>query len=318
MQIADFRLKFEAFAARKSAEACAARLEPWKTGAEHTGADQTAIGNAWTCARFGGDFFLSPSASLDLPSTSLVFVQSRDGNTGAANPSTLGGGQTDKHLIYEGLSRVAADAVLSGAETLRGGDLVLSVWHPELVALRQTLGLPRHPAQIVASLRGIPLDAGMMFNLPELRVIIVTLPAAATGMRDTLRARPWIETVVMPTPDDLCAAFRGLRARGLRRLSAIGGRTIARALIDAGLVQDLYLTTSARAGGEPNTPLYRMAAARRSDPSQARRRRRRGRRLRTPPAGVVTENSPPLRTRRSRRTGLSPPQDGPAVPQSEI
>ena len=33
----------------------------------------------------------------------------------AAIPSSLGGGDADKHLIYEGLSRVAADAVLAGA-----------------------------------------------------------------------------------------------------------------------------------------------------------------------------------------------------------
>jgi dihydrofolate reductase len=36
----------------------------------------------------------------------------------------------------------------------------------------------------------------------------------------------------------------------------VGGRTIATALIDAGLVQDVYLTTSPREGGEPNTPMY--------------------------------------------------------------
>jgi hypothetical protein len=27
-------------------------------------------------------------------------------------------------------------------------------------------------------------------------------------------------------------------------------------MIDAGVIQDLYLTTSPRAGGEPDTPLY--------------------------------------------------------------
>ena len=45
-------------------------------------------------------------------------------------------------------------------------------------------------------------------------------------------------------------------ARGIRRISAIGGRTTASALIDEGLVQDLTLTTSARPGGEPDTPFY--------------------------------------------------------------
>jgi riboflavin biosynthesis pyrimidine reductase len=255
LQISDCRLRFEAFAARKSAEACAATLERWETDVDRPGAGQIAIGNAWSRTLFDGDFYVS-AASSDLPATSLVFVQSKDGNTGAPNPSSLGGGETDKHLIYEGLSRVAADAVLSGAETLRGGDMVLSVWHPELVALRRSLGLPRHPAQVVATLRGIPLDAGMMFNLPALRVVIVTVPQTAAAMRDTLRARPWIETVVMSKPDDLVDAFRTLRRRGISRISAIGGRSVARALIDAGLVQDLYLTTAAKSGGEPNTPMY--------------------------------------------------------------
>src|SRR3712207_8639295 len=53
------------------------------------------------------------------------------------------GGATDKHVIYEGLSRVAADAVLAGAGTVRGAQLIFSVWHPELVALRSGVGLPR-------------------------------------------------------------------------------------------------------------------------------------------------------------------------------
>ena len=55
---------------------------------------------------------------------------------------------------------------------------------------------------------------------------------------------------------DLHGAFERFRALGIQRISCVGGRTIARQLIDAGLVQDLYLTTSPKAGGEPNTPLY--------------------------------------------------------------
>jgi riboflavin biosynthesis pyrimidine reductase len=188
-----------------------------------------------------------------------VFVQSLDGNTGAKNPATLGGGELDKHLIYEGLSRVAADAVLSGAETIRSADLVFSVWHPELVSLRAALGLPRHPVQIVATLRGLPLEAGLMFNVPEIPVVVLTEQECQARMSEALRARPWITTVVMRSADDLPGAFRELRRRGIGRVSCIGGRTLARQLIDSGLVQDLYLTTAAKKGGEPNTPIYPRA-----------------------------------------------------------
>ena len=214
------------------------------------------IGSVWSRSLFDGPFWISDPPSTHLPAASLVFVQSREGNTGATDPSTLGGGATDKHLIYEGLSRVAADAVLAGAETVRSGNLVLSVWHPELVALRLALGLPRHPVQIVASLRGVKFDSGLMFNLPWLRVMIVTVPSCAEVMRSGLTERPWIQAVVMKHANDLPEAFRSLRAKGISRISAIGGRRIARALIDANLIQDLYLTTSPETGGEPDTPLY--------------------------------------------------------------
>ena len=98
------------------------------------------------------------------PACCLVFVQSRDGNTGTRSPSALGGGRTDEHLIYEGLSRVAADAVLAGAETVRDGNVIFSVWHPELVRMRAALGKPRHPLQVIATLQGLAFDrAGSLY-----------------------------------------------------------------------------------------------------------------------------------------------------------
>jgi riboflavin biosynthesis pyrimidine reductase len=198
---------------------------------------------------------VSPAAP-ERPACSLVFVQSRDGNTVAADPADLGGGDTDKHLIYEGLSRVAADAVLAGAATVRGSGQVLSVWHPELVALRASLGLPRHPIQIVATLRGIDLDGTMMFNVPHIPVVLLTTTGTASSMRTAIAARPWVRTVTMDSPRGLPGAFAQLLAMGIARLSCIGGRVLAGRLLDARLVDDVYLTTGEGDGGEPGTPLY--------------------------------------------------------------
>ena len=203
---------------------------------------------------FDGPFYLSPAKSREFPAMSLVFVQSKDGNTGAKNPASLGGGQADAHLIYEGLSRVAADAVMAGAETIRGGNIVFSVWHPELVALRATLGLPRHPTQIVATLRGLNFE-GLIFNVPEIPVLLLTVPTCTDLMLTQLADRPWITPVVMPSSHDLPHALREIRQRGIARISCIGGRSLARQLLDTKLVSDVYLTTSAKEGGEPNTPL---------------------------------------------------------------
>ena len=96
----------------------------------------------------------------------------------------------------------------------------------------------------------------MLFNTPALRVILLTGPRGAAAMRHALKARPWIESVVMDEAMSLRGAFEDLRRRGIERLSCIGGRTLAAPMLDAGLVQDVYLTTGTKRGGEPDTPLY--------------------------------------------------------------
>lgn len=247
--------QFETFVARKTRLAATVPLPPYLTEIDDPEADAVAVGNAWSKGLFDGPFYLSPAASPQLPACSLVFVQSSDGNTSAQDPGLLGGGTTDTHLIYEGLSRVAADAVLAGAETVRGSEGIFSVWHPELVHLRMSLGLPRHPLQIVATIRGLELDDTLLFNLPDIRVVLLTVASAFERMHQAIRVRPWITLVRMDAPEDLPRAFEQLRSMGVARVSCIGGRTLAGHLLDARLIDDVYLTTGITAGGEPGTPL---------------------------------------------------------------
>jgi riboflavin biosynthesis pyrimidine reductase len=251
----DWHQRFAEFVARKEDEARRARLWRFTTSLEQPFHAAVRLENDWTGNLFDGAFYASPVEG-DVPATSLVFVQSRDGNTGAKDPSSLGGGETDKHLIYEGLSRVAADAVLAGAETIRGGHIVFSTWLPEVVALRTALGLPRHPIQVIATLRGLDFDQALILNVPDLRVVMLTTVDYVSAMHHALVPRPWITPIVLEEPGNLREAFRQLRALGINRISCVGGRTLARQLIDRGLVDDLYLTTSPKKGGEPNTPMY--------------------------------------------------------------
>jgi riboflavin biosynthesis pyrimidine reductase len=251
---------FAEFDARKTREAAEAAIHPLTTlEVGRVAAGLHGIGNDWTRRLYDGDFHLyePPGAR---PALSLVFVQSRDGNTGARNPADLGGGPTDAHLIYEGLSRAAADGVLAGAATAAGRQVFFSVWHPELVSLRQTLRLPRHPAQIVLSQKGrIDADRTLLFNVPAVPVFVLAGELCRDRCRDQLARRPWVTVIPMDSrePGGLEAALVRLRREhGIHRISAVGGRTAATSLIDAGLVQDLCLTTAARAGGEPNTPYY--------------------------------------------------------------
>jgi riboflavin biosynthesis pyrimidine reductase len=250
---------FARFAERKTRVAATARIEVLSTVFDRRDDDHTcAIGNAWTRTHYGGDFGLSPVPESGT-ALSLVFVQSRNGNTGGPDPASLGGGATDQHLIYEGLSRVAADAVLAGAGTIHP-ESFFSVWHPELVAMRRTLGLPRHPVQIVISKEGrVDFDT-LLFNVPEVPVFLITAEAAILPRLAWLRARPWIRHIPIVADDPRPVIDRLRIGEGIRRISVVGGRFTASRLVDAGLVQDLYLTTTSRDAGEPDTPWYSGAA----------------------------------------------------------
>ena len=253
-------MTFASYSERKTREAAAARLTPLVTieRGSAAAASSVQIANAWTERFYDGPYDLAALPPDDrLPAVSLVFVQSRDGNTGADNPEELGGGPVDKHLIYEGLSRVSADAVLAGAKTAEGEQTFFSIWHPEIVALRASLGLPRHPAQVVVTGSGcLDVERTLLFNAAGAAPVYVLAAPDACRKLEAAAERPGIEVVPIEH-DDLRAALAFLRReRGIRRISCIGGRTTASALIDAGLVQDIALTTTSRTAGEPGTPFY--------------------------------------------------------------
>ncbi|HTM25303.1 MAG TPA: dihydrofolate reductase family protein [Vicinamibacterales bacterium] len=245
----DWRARFEDTCARRTA-AAGAPLAPVHTIHERAGGrrDLEAIGSPWSQAAFDGPFYQARGDSLG-----VVFVRSAEGNTGAKNPSSFGGGAVDQHLIYEGLSRVAADGVVVGAGTLHPGSF-FSVWRRELIELRAELGRPRHPAQIVLSADGsVRVEDVLLFNVPEVPVFVITSPRGRERLLPALDVRPWITPITGPS---LQQQFEALRARGLHRLCSIGGRRSATELVDAGLVRDVYLTTTPSNAGEPDTPWY--------------------------------------------------------------
>ena len=111
----DWRERFAALEKRRTERSAAALARVRTIDDRSSGFDLRAIESAWTAAAFAGPFFETP-ANGGL-SMCVVFVRSRDGDTATRNSASLGGGSVDEHLIYEGLSRVAADAVVAGAAT---------------------------------------------------------------------------------------------------------------------------------------------------------------------------------------------------------
>ncbi|OFW08394.1 MAG: hypothetical protein A3H96_21045 [Acidobacteria bacterium RIFCSPLOWO2_02_FULL_67_36] len=249
-------MSFAEFAARKRHEAATAPLDPLRTLEDFPGrCGWRSIGNDWTRRLYDGWFRLAERPA-PLPAVSLVFVRSHDGNTEALDPGDLGGGPVDQHVIYEGVSRVAAGAVMAGAKTATGPDVFFSVWHPELVELRNELGLPRHPIQVIVTAGRFDVEGTLACNVSEVPVVFITTPDGR-GLLEPARARrPWMTILTMDdgTPRRPLEILRS--EFGIVNVSAVGGRNTATSLIDAGLVDDLLLTTTERVAGEPDTPFY--------------------------------------------------------------
>ena len=252
---------FALFARRKQDASVSARFERFATVLDNSAQFPVeAIGCPFTNGLLDGPFFQSVAPAAPLSVISVVFVQSVGGNTEAEHPSAFGGGETDKHVIYEGLSRVSADGVMAGANTARPGTTVFSVWHPELVELRRALGKPRHPVQIVVTSSGeLAIEDGLLFNTADVRVMILTTNQAATTLAKRTGSRPWITVISSGVKPDLHLYAERLFILGIRRISAVGGRRLATGLIDSRLVSDLYLTTSPSEAGNPGTPMYEGA-----------------------------------------------------------
>jgi riboflavin biosynthesis pyrimidine reductase len=84
----------------------------------------------------------------------------------------------------------------------------------------------------------------------------VTSESGAASYADRLRERPWVQVLTTGASLDMRRALDALaRDHDVRVISCIGGRATAGPLLEAGLVQDLYLTTSPLTGGTPDTPL---------------------------------------------------------------
>jgi len=144
--------------------------------------------------------------------------------------------------------------VAVGAETVRTQpELVLTPQQPgdeplpELFAFREHAALPRQPRNIIYSVYGrLPLGH-RMFTTPGIHPLVVTTPEGAAEVRRRAGAAPPPPLVVDSLLEPV--GLRGAHARlyadfGVRYLDCEGGETILRALRAAGLLDEVFLTTT--------------------------------------------------------------------------
>jgi riboflavin biosynthesis pyrimidine reductase len=188
------------------------------------------------------------------PTVIVNMVQTLDGVVAVDGKAWAIGSEVD-HYLFRTLHGWA-DAVLSGAGTLRLND-VIAATHPHLQRARAAEGRPPNPTAVVVSrLADFPDEVlrKRFFTRRDFGSIVIATELARE--QDRRRAEEaGAEVLIVPvTPDgevDLAAALDLLAGRGFARVLAEGGPRTNRRLFEAGLVEELFLTVTPTVVGAP-------------------------------------------------------------------
>ena len=163
------------------------------------------------------------AAPEDRPWVSAIMVASLDGRATLDGTSRALGGPQDLQMLLA--LRRRADALLVGPGTVRA----------------EGYGPLPCPAVLVTRSFDLPWEAGL-FAAPGQEILVYTRADAEP---------PPVAAAVETVPlEGLAEVLADLRRRGIRRLLCEGGPTLNRALLDARLLDELFLTLSPVVAGE--------------------------------------------------------------------
>jgi riboflavin-specific deaminase-like protein len=192
---------------------------------------------------------LQSAASDERPYVITNFVLTLDGQATIRGRSGPIGSSVDTEMLVA--LRTSVDAVMIGAGTMRAERYGPPVGDPAKRERRERRGLARDPLTVIVSgALDLPWDAPL-FTAGDGRVLIATAsdadpPPTATPVR-VLR---------QPGRIDLTALLRHLRReREVRALLCEGGPTLHGQLIEARLVDELFVTHAPKLAGGPGPGL---------------------------------------------------------------
>ena len=198
----------------------------------------------------------------DRPTVVANFVSTLDGVVAFDTAEASGGGEVsgfaEPDRFVMGLLRALADVVVVGAGTVRAApDHVWTAQHAHRASAagfarwREDLGLRPHPTTIVVSASGRLPGRHPGLTDPSVPAVIITTPAGADRVgASSLASHVSVRTGSAPdvvTPDDVLEVAAGL---GARLVLCEGGPHVLGQLLEAGLVDELFLTIAPVITGE--------------------------------------------------------------------
>jgi len=141
--------------------------------------------------------------------------------------------------------RAEADAVLIGGGTLRAEDPPLLIRDPATRAARVAAKGSPHPLNVVVT-SCLPdgLDGMDFFREPETEKLAFTTARTPAALQETAARFARVEVVASDATGrvDLAAVVRKLSALGVRRLLLEGGGELNFSMLEADLIDEIYLT----------------------------------------------------------------------------
>lgn len=192
-----------------------------------------------------------PDPPADRPYVYVNMVMSTDGKVTIEGTEKGLGTPIDQRLMRE--LRVSADVVLNGAATLRASGTSSRLGDPELVAVRTARGKTDAPIAAVVSGSGdVPLDA-LFFTGTDFQAVVYVGADAPRDRIDAIRATGR-DAIQLPADDPVPWMLHHMRTElDARYVLLEGGPTLNGQLLDAGLVDEYFLTLGPRIVGGSST-----------------------------------------------------------------
>ncbi|MUG91022.1 riboflavin deaminase [Scytonema sp. UIC 10036] len=178
---------------------------------------------------------------MTVTQTTVVLAMTADGKISAVDPrAPRDPDPVDRaHLEYQ---VSLADLVLVGAGTIRAEGTTFTISNPELLAARNVRGQSPQPITCVVS-GSLDLPPDLPFFTQDVERWIFTTRAAMDRKTEATTLHKLADVIALGDTDlDWDRAYALIAERGIRKVVALGGGSLTAALIQAGRIDDWWLT----------------------------------------------------------------------------
>ncbi|MDM9382698.1 RibD family protein [Chlorogloeopsis sp. ULAP01] len=173
--------------------------------------------------------------------TTVVLAMTADGKISAVDPrAPRDSDQADKvHLEYQ---VSLADLILVGAGTIRSEEKTFTINNPELLVARQIRGQPPQPITCVVS-RSLELSPALPFFQQDVERWIFTTRTGLERSSQTTALHKVANLIELGDTDlDWDRGYTIMAERDIRKVVALGGGSLTASLVQAGRIDDWWLT----------------------------------------------------------------------------